>query len=91
RAGYQPDDLHIWHSQVSMRIYQPKKKQSSSYGRLFRKWVQWQNRHNCKLYLRVTKDFSKTIDKIYYLMLAYPRVFAIITKTGRIAWEKNRP
>jgi len=39
----------------------------------------------------VTKDFSKTIDKIYYLMLAYPRVFAIITKTGRIAWEKNRP
>ncbi len=91
RAGYQPDDLHIWHSQVSMRIYQPKKKQSSSYGRFFRKWVQWQNRHNCKLYLRVTKDFSKTIDKIYYLMLAYPRVFAIITKTGRIAWEKNRP
>ncbi len=90
QAGYQPGDLHIWHNQVSLRIYQPKKIQVSCYGRLFRKLVQRQNRHNCKLYLRVTKDFKRTIDKIYYLMLAYPRIFAIITKTGRIAWEKKK-
>lgn len=90
QAGYQPEDLHIWHHQVFLRIYRPKKRQVYGYGRLFCRLVQWQNRHNCKLFLRVTKDFTKTLDKIYYLMLAYPRIFAIITKTGRIAWEKKK-
>ena len=90
RAGYQPEDLRIFRNQVSLRIYQPKHPQTSLYGKLFRKFIQWQNCHNCKLYHRITKDFSRTIDKLYYLMLAYPRIFAFITKTGRIAWEKQQ-
>lgn len=90
RAGYQPEDFHIWYHRVSFRLYQPKAKQPSKYGKLFKRWIQWQNRHNCKLYHRVTKDFARTIDKLDYLMQAYPRIFSIIVKTGRIARGKKR-
>lgn len=90
RAGYQPEDFHIWYHRVSFCLYQPKAKQPSKYGKLFRRWIQWQNRHNCRLYHRVTKDFARTIDKLDYLMQAYPRIFGMIVKTGRIAWGKKR-
>lgn len=90
RAGYQPEDLHVWYRRVSFRLYQPKAKQPSKYGKIFGRWIQWQNRHNCKIYHRVTKDFTRTIDKLDYLMQAYPRIFRIIVKTGRIAWGKKR-
>lgn len=90
RAGYQPEDLHVWYRRVSFRLYQPKAKQPSKYGKIFGRWIQWQNRHNCKIYHRVTKDFTRTIDKLDYLMQAYPRIFGIIVKTGRIAWGKKR-
>lgn len=90
RAGYQPEDLHIWYKKVTFRLYQPKAKQPSKYGKIFGRWIQWQNAHNCKLYHRVTKDFTRTIDKLDYLMQAYPRIFGIIIKTGRIAWEKKK-
>ncbi len=90
QAGYQPNDLKTWHNQAALCIYRPKTRQPAQHGKLFRKWVQWQNRHNCKLYLRLTKGFPKTLDKIYYLMHAYPGVFAAITKTGRFAWEKKK-
>ncbi len=89
-AGYQPEDFRVWYKRVSFRLYQPKTKQLSKYGRIFGRWIQWQNRHNCKIYQRVTRDFTRTVDKLDYLMQAYPRIFRIIMKTGRIAWGKKR-
>lgn len=89
-AGYQPEDFRVWYKRVCFRLYQPKTKQPSKYGRMFGRLIQWQNRHNCKVYQRVTKDFTRTIDKLDYLMQAYPRIFGIIIKTGRIAWGKKK-
>ena len=89
QAGYQPEDLHVWAQRVAFSFYQPKNPQNFRYGRLFRRLIQWQNRHNCKIYHRVTRDFTRTLDKLDYLMLAYPRIFAMITNVGRIAWEKK--
>ncbi|MEY8390086.1 DUF4474 domain-containing protein [Lachnospiraceae bacterium 45-W7] len=90
RAGYREEDLHIWYRRVSFRLYQPKSEQPSKYGKIFGRWVQWQNRHNCRLYQRVTRDFTRTVDKLDYLLQAYPRIFGIIIKTGRIAWGKKK-
>lgn len=89
QAGYQPEELHVWAQRVAFSFYQPKNPQNFRYGRLFRRLIQWQNRHNCKIYHRVTRDFTRTLDKLDYLMLAYPRIFAMITNVGRIAWEKK--
>lgn len=90
QAGYQPDDLHVWCSRVALRLYQPHTPQASHYGKIYRTFIQWQNHHNCKRYQQVTKEFSRTIDKLDYLMMAYPRLFGIIIKTGKIAWEKKK-
>ncbi len=90
RAGYRQEDLHIWYRRVSFHFYQPRSVQPSKYGKIFGRWIQWQNRHNCRLYQRVTKDFTRTIDKMDYLLQAYPRIFGIIIKTGRIAWGKKK-
>lgn len=89
-AGYQPEDFHIWYKRVCFKLYQPKTRQPSKYGKVFGRWIQWQNRCNCRIYQRVTKEFVRTIDKLDYLMQAYPRIFGIIIKTGRIAWGKKR-
>lgn len=89
-AGYQPEDFHVWYKRVCFRLYQPKTRQPSKYGKIFGRWIQWQNRHNCRIYQKITKDFVRTIDKLDYLMQAYPRIFGIIMKTGRIAWGKKR-
>lgn len=83
RAGYLPDNLHIWCNRVEFCFAVPKTKQPVK--RKFRKRLaQWQNRHNCRLYERVTRDFERTIDKLDYLMQAYPRIFHMILKMGRI-------
>ena len=89
-AGYQPEDFRVWYRRVCFRLYQPKTAQPSKYGKIFGRWIQRQNRRNCKLYQRITKDFTRTIDKLDYLMQAYPRIFGIIINTGRIAWGKKK-
>lgn len=88
QAGYQPKDLHVWCNRVALCIAVPKTPQPPI-GKL-RKWfVQWQNRHNCRLYARVTKCFERTIDKLDYLMQAYPGIFALVTGMGRIGFKSK--
>lgn len=88
RAGYLPENLHIWCNQVEFRFTSPKTKQSSK-RKGYSRFVQWQNRRYCKIYARVTKGFDRTIDKIDYLMHAYPRIFKIIIKMGRIGFGRK--
>ena len=83
RAGYLPDNLHIWCNRVEFCFATPKSKQSVK-RKCRKRLAQWQNRHNCRLYCRVTKCFERTIDKLDYLMQAYPRIFHMILKMGRI-------
>ncbi len=88
QAGYQEEDLHICYKTVSFCLCRPKNNQAFCCCGLHRSFVQWQNRQNCRLYAHVTKGFDRTIDRLYYLMLAYPHLFRILTGTGRMAWEK---
>lgn len=83
RAGYLPDNLHIWCNRVEFRFATPKTKQPVK-RKCRKRLAQWQNRHNCRLYCRVTRCFDRTIDKLDYLMQAYPRIFHMILKMGRI-------
>ncbi|MEY8516919.1 DUF4474 domain-containing protein [Lachnospiraceae bacterium 29-84] len=88
-AGYRQEDLHVRCNTVSFCFYHPKQEQSICCCRLYQRYIQWQNRHNCKLYDRVSRSFTRTVDKLYYLMKAYPRIFALLTKTGRAALGKK--
>lgn len=88
RAGYLPEDLHIWCNQVEIRYTIPKTRQNQK-RKYYRKFIQWQNHHNCKVYARVTKNFDRTIDKLDYIMMAYPRIFRKIINTGRIGFGRK--
>lgn len=89
-AGYRPEDMHVRCNRVSFSFYHPKNYQPCRYGKIFRKWIQWQNRLNCRIYRKVTRAFSRTIDKLDYLMLAYPRIFCLLIQTGRFVQGKKR-
>ena len=88
RAGYLPDNLHIWCNRVELQFAVPKTKQPAR-RKYRRKFAQWQNHRNCRLYGRVTKDFERTVDKLDYLMQAYPGVFRLIWKLGRIGQRRK--
>lgn len=88
RAGYLPDNLHIWCNRVEFRFAVPKTKQPSK-RKCRRRLAQWQNDWNCKLYHRVTRGFERTIDKLDYLMQAYPRIFQKILKKGRTGSKRK--
>lgn len=88
QAGYLPDNLHIWCNRVEFRFATPKTKQPVK-RKCRKRLAQWQNRHNCRLYCRVTRCFDRTIDKLDYLMQAYPRVFHMILKMGRIGSDRK--
>lgn len=90
RAGYQKEDLCVSCSRVSLCLYRPKNTHKPHCRRIYQKYIQWQNRLNCKLYAHVTKGFDRTIDRLYYLMLAYPHIFRLLTGAGRMAWEKRQ-
>ena len=88
RAGYLPDNLHIWCNRVEIRLAVPKTRQPSK-RRCRRKLAQWQNYWYCKLYCRVTKGFERTIDKLDYLMQTYPMIVRMILKKGRIGSKRK--
>ncbi len=90
QAGYQKEDLCVSCSTVSLCLYRPKNTRKPHCCKIYQKYVQWQNRLNCRLYAHVTKSFGRTIDRLYYLMLAYPHIFRFLTRTGRLAWEKRQ-
>ncbi|MCI9530198.1 MAG: DUF4474 domain-containing protein [Lachnospiraceae bacterium] len=90
QAGYRQEDLHVQCGTVSLCLYQPKHSTANGCCRLYREWVQWQNHFNCRIFAHVTKGFDRTIDRLDYLMLAYPGIFRLLTKTGRFAWERKR-
>lgn len=83
RAGYLPDDLHIWCNRVEFRFGVPRTKQPVK-RKCRKRLAQWQNRLNCRIYCRVTRCFDRTIDKVDYLLQAYPGIFRLILKKGRI-------
>ncbi len=88
RAGYLPDNLKISCNRVEFLFMVPKTKQPAK-RKCRRRFAQWQNRHNCRIYRRVTRYFDRTIDKLDYLMQAYPRIFRIVVKMGRIGFNRK--
>ena len=82
-AGYTTDDIKIIDRVVQIDFTSPKTKQPQKYSKTYIKLIQKMNRFYCKLFNGVTKDFSRTIDKIDYLRYYYPILFRIIANSKR--------
>jgi len=82
KAGYDrenifADGLRLRFGFTKPRTVQPK------HLRIRVKWVQWKNKRFCKKYLRVTKSFVRTIDRVDYLGMCFPRLYRLLGKLNR--------
>lgn len=84
RAGYRLGDIYVRYNGVAINFARPKTAQPTFFGKCHCRFIQWQNRCNCKLYLYLTRPFDRTLDRLDYLMMEYPLIFHMVTGLGRI-------
>lgn len=87
-AGLTPQEVSVGHGCVMLDFGYRKRACRSFAERIIIACVQWNNRKNCRRYLRVTCDFERTIDRLDYLMMEFPRLFRAIVKWSRIGEKK---
>ncbi len=89
QAGYTKEEIRLCGTRVSFCFVRPRTVQPR-HCRLRVLWVQWKNRHNCKKYLRVTRYFVRTIDRVDYLGMCFPRLYRMLGRFSRIPAGKCR-
>ena len=82
-AGYQTDDIVKRGRMVQVVFTSPKTKQPQRYNKIYLVFIQMLNEFYCKLFNWVTRDFTRTIDKIDFLRVYYPILFGIIANSKR--------
>lgn len=79
--GYQSENIYISGLRVYILFNSCSSCSLSSFRRLSYCFTQWKNRNYCKLYLRITKPFSTSLDRAlclyYYLPFAFRRLFTL--------------
>lgn len=83
-AGYKKDEIKIINNTVYFNFDKPKSDQPYNRYKLLVPFIQLMNNIYCKLYNLITKDFVRTIDKIYFLRLYYPNLFKLIAGKNRM-------
>ena len=53
------------------------------------RFVQWRNRRRIRKYMRVTGCFVRTIDKLDYLAMCFPRLYSMLIGISRIPGKEH--
>ncbi|MDR2044586.1 MAG: DUF4474 domain-containing protein [Clostridium sp.] len=84
RAGYASEE--IIDSQCALKVHfdrphckQPRRCRFCS---CYHRFVNWRNRRNCKIYLRATRKFRLTLDKIVYIGHCFPCLYRRVVRVG---------
>lgn len=86
KAGYEQENIYADGLRLRFGFTKPRTVQPK-HVRLRVKWVQWRNKHFCKKYFRVTKYFSRTIDRVDYLGMCFPHLYRML---GKLSRQKER-
>lgn len=89
QAGYSKDEICLCGTRVSFCFTRPRTVQPR-HCRLRVLWVQWKNWRNCRKYRRVTRCFVRTIDRVDYLGMCFPRLYRMLGRFSRIPAKKCR-
>lgn len=89
QAGYSKEEIYLCGTRVSFCFTTPRTAQPR-HCRLRVLWVQWKNRRSCRKYRRVTRCFVRTIDRVDYLGMCFPRLYRMLGKFSRIPAKKYR-
>ncbi len=86
-CGYSLEEINVNKEKVSFFYTEPRNKQPIIRMGYAAKGIQRQNRRNCRLYLRLTKKYDRTIDKVDYIRYRLPRLFRKLTAIGRLRMQ----
>ena len=82
RNGYGPRDIRVEQTWVYFSFDNPKSSQPGLYSRRSLRRINRRNRRNCRRYLRLTRPFCSTLDRISYLALCFPLLYRTIIRMG---------
>ncbi len=82
-AGYQRNELNVRGNTVWIHFTRPHTKQPVTRNRLFVAVKQWENKRNCKLYQKATKDYVNAYDKILALKERVPLLYGKLERLGK--------
>lgn len=85
-AGYGNREICVEGAQVRFLFAQPRTTQPKHWKVRVR-FAQWQNRRFCKKYFRVTRWFTRTLDRVDYLGMCFPFLYRML---GRLSRQKKR-
>ncbi len=86
-CGYLRSAIDVNGNQVSFLYAEPKNKQTILRLGHMTKRIQRQNRRNCRRYLRLTKKYIRTIDKVDYIRYRLPGLYRKLTAVGRLRMQ----
>ena len=82
-AGYKSQDIRVENRMVQVIFTTPRTAQPQKYGKWVVAWIQRLNRFYCHLFNWVTRDFTRTLDKIDFLRIYYPIFFRMLANGKR--------
>ena len=80
KAGYKNNEYKSINNMVYVEFHTPKTNQDKIYNKVVLSAIQLMNKTYCTLYNYLTRDFHRTVDKIYFLCLYYPTLFKILSR-----------
>lgn len=83
RAGYPKDAVCINGSSVCFCFGCPYTKQPCHFFLRVR-FIQWKNQRRCRKFQNVTRCFVRTLDKLDYLAMCFPRLYRMLVGMSRI-------
>lgn len=86
RCGYEEREININKNSVTFFYTEPRSRQPVIRAGLGKR-IQRQNKRNCKLYLRLTKKYERTLDKADYIRYRLPRLYRKLTAVGRLRMQ----
>ncbi|HCW54157.1 MAG TPA: hypothetical protein DG753_10565 [Clostridium sp.] len=87
-AGYRSNDIIVRGRTVEVFFTNPKTKQPDRYSEINLLLIQKMNRLYCDLFNFITRDFTRTIDKIDFLRMYIPILLGIIINS-KINYNRN--
>ena len=82
RAGYSRRDIRVKDNRVCLTFGRPKTEQVSRFGRFYRSLVCRKNAMYCRWYLRASRPFCSTLDRISFLCCCFPRLYRMLIRLG---------
>lgn len=88
QAGYHRDNIYVSGMRVSFSFTKPHTMQPK-HSRLRIWWVQRENRRNIKRYFRITRSFTRTIDRVDYIAMCFPGIYRLLLRMSRLPSPKR--